>query len=200
VIIRRGRYPGLIAAVLILWLALDSALAAACSIDGVVSLSANGQPAQITASTPTPTDLGTWAPFTLFAVAANRPIHFEENLQELRRTLPASAFDTAFRWSFGDGVTAYGRIANHRYPRTGVYRLQVSFALSPGRWVTFDSARVPIVQQADLWRANLGYTIRQDAQAVMRVLIWLSLGAGLLWLLWRRGRRAPHPDAEHGPS
>ncbi len=97
------------------------ATARACSIDGIVSLSANGNLANLTDGAATRANIAHWAPFSFIAAAVGDTLHLREDLGELHRTLPESAFKTPFRWSFGDGAVATGWSPSHRYSRLGAY-------------------------------------------------------------------------------
>ncbi|MDB5074467.1 MAG: hypothetical protein JWO42_646, partial [Chloroflexi bacterium] len=54
--------------------------ARACSLDGIASLSANGNTASLNGDSPNATTLAYWAPFTLIAAAPGDTLHLSENL------------------------------------------------------------------------------------------------------------------------
>lgn len=163
----------------------------ACSLDGVASLSVNGNLAGLTNGPATRSTLAHWAPFTLIAAAPGDTLHLREDIGNVRRSIPGEALKAPFYWTFGDGTTATGQTATHRYTRTGWYKITVAYYRAANRtWVTFDDAQMQIVSAGSLWRANLGYYARQDAQVAIRWIIWLAV-AGLGGLVvWRRMQRA----------
>ncbi|HWE63987.1 MAG TPA: PKD domain-containing protein [Chloroflexota bacterium] len=170
-------------------LALSLALAAparACSLDGVPSISVNGHLAGITGGTATQATLAYWAPFTLPAAAPGDTLRLREDLSNVRRSLPAQALAAPFRWRFGDGTGAQGDAVVHRYTRRGWYQITVSY-LQPAlhRWIVFDRAQLQIVAAGDLWRTNLRYYLAQDAQVVLRGILWAIAAALLAWCGWK---------------
>src|SRR5579885_530248 len=78
----------------------------ACSIDGVASLSGDGELATPSGAPQAGSDLRRWAPFTLLAVAPDDPVRLAEDSGTLRGVLPAWAFAKPFLWRFDDGATA----------------------------------------------------------------------------------------------
>jgi hypothetical protein len=163
--------------------------ASACSLDGVASLSENGHVVGLTTTTPTKATLASWALFTLVAASPDTRLVFQEDLNELRNSLPGSALGHPFRWQFGDGSTTVGRVVNHRYAHPGWYTVEVSYALAANHWVSFDRARIHIVAPGALLGANFSYYLHEDAQTAIRFAFWLALagGAGLLgWKYWRK--------------
>ncbi len=169
--------------------------AAACSLDGIASISVNGLLAIRTTDAPTPATLTRWAPFTIgLAFAPGDILRWGEDHDKIRRSLPASALRTPFHWSFGDGRAATGLQVAHRYNRTGWYRVAVwSYWPSRHNWVLFDSARVQILPAQALGQANLGYRIVLVLEAFTRGLAyggWLVIVAvPVAWRLWQRRRR-----------
>lgn len=171
-------------------LLLTSQAAQACSIDGIASLSANGKLATISAAAPTQAALTYWAPFTLLAAAPGDVVHLQEDLGKLHSSLPRTAFNTPFRWSFGDGTVVNGVQASHRYAHTGWYKIDVKY-YEPSRhtWVLFDSAQQHIIAQGDLFWANIGYYVGQYFTIVMRVVMWAAAAGAIALAVWVRLRR-----------
>jgi hypothetical protein len=168
-------------------LALVAAPAAqACSIDGIASLSENGNVANRSGAPSSGTDLRGWAPFTLLAAAPGDVVHLAENTGQLIGTLPAWAFAQPFQWRFDDGAAAAGTSVAHRFSTLGWHSFSVNYYWPERkRWVQFDSARLQIVAAGDLWKANLGYNAGKVFQIILRLLIWATL-AGLVVLgVWR---------------
>jgi PKD domain len=122
--------------------------ARACSLDGIASLSVNGNVASINAGQATASTFRYWAPFTLLAVAPGDTSRFSENLSNVRLSIPKESASLPFRWSFGDGTTAIGQSVTHRYARIGWYRLTVQYYWPSHRqWLEFDSAEQHVVPQ-----------------------------------------------------
>ena len=132
-------------AALILVLSLGSAVAA-CSLDGVPSMSANNVLVRPMAAKPSRADLAHWAPFAVPSVfQKGRPIRFGEYVSELKRSLPPLAFAYAWRWEFGDGGTATGVSVIHAYRRSGLYRVTVwADYRTEHFWYEFDAAVIRI--------------------------------------------------------
>jgi hypothetical protein len=194
-------FPALFALVCLVALA-PAQIARACSLDGVASISVNGNLASITSGTPNKSNLAYWAPFTLIAVAPRDTLTFAENLSNVVRSLPASAMQRPFRWNFGNGATVYGRTAvQYHYATLGWHKITVSyFWLARKQWIAFDSAQIQVVPPGSLWRANLRYTLEHAFETAVRVIVW-GLAAALVGLaIWRwrpRSRKpvAPRPDS-----
>jgi hypothetical protein len=167
----------------------------ACNLDGVASLSENGHVVSLTATTPTKATLSSWALFTLVAAAPKTPLVFQEDLNELGNSLPASALKQPFRWQFGDGSVTVGRVVTHRYAHTGWYKINVSYALRPNHWISFDSARIHIVAPGALLTTNFTYYLHEDAQTAIRFAFWLALAGGVGLFVWKRLRATPTTDA-----
>jgi hypothetical protein len=168
-------------------LALVAAPAAqACSIDGIASLSENGNIANRSDAPASGANVRGWAPFTLLAAAPGDVVHLAENTSKLIGTLPAWAFARPFQWRFDDGAKAAGTSVAHRFTALGWHSFSVNYYWPDRkRWVQFDSARLQIVAAGDLWKANLGYNVGKVFQIVVRLLIWATL-AGLVVLgVWR---------------
>ena len=82
-----ARWPSGLAALTTLLLALMPGAAAACAIDNVASLLADGVPAMLTTSAPHGTT--SWAPFTIAqAIACGASVRLAEAPADLARTLP----------------------------------------------------------------------------------------------------------------
>ena len=121
--------------------------AAACGIDGIPSLSANGQLAQRMTAKPSIAILASWAPFAFARpVLAGKTVQLVENMAELKRSLPAQAFGQKWLWDFGDGTKAHDwAIASHTYRHTGLYRIKVSAYYHDYRiWYEFDAAMIHV--------------------------------------------------------
>ncbi len=171
--------------------------ARACAIDNTASLSIDGAYAVRNAAAPR---TGLWAPFVFEqAFAANAVLSVDEQRADLARTLPPAMLAAPYRWDFGDGATALGHAAAHRYARPGLYRLVVYGLAGQGhdrRWTTFDSVLVHVVPPAQAPGDNLGY-ILLHALATVSGATWpidaaLVVIVGLLLArpaATRRGRR-----------
>jgi hypothetical protein len=194
-------FPALFALVCLAVLA-PAPIARACSLDGVASISVNGNLASITTGTPSKSNLAYWAPFTLIAVAPGNALTFAENLSNVRRSLPASAMQRPFRWSFEAGATVYGQTAVHyHYATLGWHKITVSyFWLARNQWIAFDSALIQVVPPGSLWRANLRYNLEHAFETALRVIVW-GLAAALVGLAaWRWRLRARKPVASRPGS
>jgi hypothetical protein len=170
------------------------AVASACSIDGLASLSVNGNLAIRTTDTATAATVATWAPFSSgLAYAPGSLLTFSEDRGKLIKPLPAAAFKTPFRWVFGDGTSARGMRAAHRYARVGWHKVTVwSFWPSQRQWVQFDSIRVHILPPDQAAQANLGYHIQQAliiATQTLAYLGWLIVALPIWWWQRRKARR-----------
>jgi len=190
---RRGvpaRWPAGLAVLAALLLALTPGAVAACAIDNVASLRADGVPAMLTTSAPSGTSA--WAPFTITqAIAAGAPVRFTEAPADLAGTLPPAVRAAPYRWAFGDGGVALGHGAAHRYARAGTYRLTVSgYDRTTRRWFAFDEALLHVVPADQLLRANLSYAVLQGVMTLSG-LTWPVEGvvvAVVLTLFVRRSR------------
>src|SRR5579862_5847047 len=111
-----AQHTGLCIAVA-LWLnAFGVSSAAACTVDGVPSLSLNGGLVRVNRATPSSVAVGTWAPFlaaTTFSVGAQ--LRFVENQAQLRKVLYPETCSRPWKWRFGDGVTVVGDSPVHVY-------------------------------------------------------------------------------------
>jgi PKD domain len=187
---------------LLLALALAPGVAAACVIDNTASLSANG--IRATPTTTAPRDGGLWAQFTVGKAFASRaPVQFAELRSDLVRSLPPASLATPFRWAFGDGATALGHTATHRYAHPGLYRLTVyGFAQRTHSWFPFDNVLVRIVPPAQVVQANLGYYALRALDVVMSGVMWLIDAALILLVLIalrsRLRSRRREPTAQRG--
>ncbi len=169
---RRGvpaRWPSGLAALTALLLALMPGAAAACAIDNVASLLADGVPAMLTTSAPHGTT--SWAPFTIAqAIASGAPVRLAEAPADLARTLPPAVRLAPYRWAFGDGGASLGHAVVHRYAHAGTYRLTVSgYDGTTRRWFAFDAALLHVVPADQVLRANLGYDALQGVIALSGV-------------------------------
>lgn len=127
-------------------LPIGAAVAHACGVDGIPSLSADGVLAHRNGAPGATETLAQWAPF-VFPVAyrSGRSIRFGENMAEVRRSLPPQAFVRPWRWSFGDGTSGTGVIGLHSYRRAGLFKLIVSAYYNEYHsWYAFDSALIRI--------------------------------------------------------
>jgi hypothetical protein len=187
---------------LLLALALAPEVAAACVIDNTASLSANG--VRATPTTTAPSGPGRWAQFTLGkAFASGAPVQFAELHSDLVRSLAPATLAAPFRWAFGDGVTALGHVATHRYAHPGLYRLTVyGFAQPTHSWFPFDNVLVRVVPPDQVLQANLGYYILRALDVVMSGVMWLIDAALILLVLIalrsRLRTRRREPTAQRG--
>jgi len=161
---RRGvpaRWPSGLAALTALLLALTPGVVAACAIDNVASLLADGVPAMLTTSAPH--GAAPWAPFTVAqAIASGASVRLAEVPADLARTLPPAVRAAPYRWAFGDGGARFGHAVVHRYAHAGTYRLTVSgYDGTTRRWFAFDAALLRVVPADQVLRANLGYDALQ---------------------------------------
>jgi PKD domain len=133
---------------LALWFG-GTSLAAACSIDGVPSLTMDGKLVTTNFGQATKDNFAYWAAFSLGSAPAGRRLAMAEDLPKVRQALSTGALSTPFSWSFGDGGAARGAAVRHRYARPGWYKVDVSYYVPAKRqWVVFDSAQVQIVSTA----------------------------------------------------
>jgi hypothetical protein len=134
------------AGVLLAFAAGSGALASACSLDGVPSLSANGSLATPMSAKPSRAVLATWAPFTFpQTYHSGQQVRFSENLAELKRSLPAQAFGKPWQWQMGDGSVISGSSVQHSYKKAGLYRIKVLAYYSDYHlWYEFDAAMIHI--------------------------------------------------------
>jgi hypothetical protein len=187
---------------LLLALALEPGAAAACAIDNTASLSANG--VRATPTTSAPSGRGPWAQFTLGkAFASGATVQFAELHSDLVRSLAPATLAAPFRWAFGDGATALGHVATHRYAHPGLYRLTVyGFTPRTHDWFPFDNVLVRIVPPDQVLQANLGYYALRALDVVMSGVMWLIDAALiLLVVLALRSRlraRRREPTAQRG--
>jgi hypothetical protein len=185
---------------LLLALALQPGAAAACVIDNTASLSANGVHA--TPTTSAPSGAGPWAQFTVGkAFASGAPVQFTELHSDLVRSLAPATLAAPFRWTFGDGATALGHAAAHRYAHPGLYRLTVyGFSQRTHSWFPFDNVLVRIVPPDQVVQANLGYYALRALDVVMSGVMWLIDAALILLLViaLRSRRRRREPTTQRG--
>src|SRR6266851_5677867 len=90
-------------------LAVSTAVAQACSLDNIPSLSLNGRLPILNKAIPlNSAQLATYVPFVF---PRPYPVHsiitFTENRRDVAKSLQASAMRRPWRWHFGDGATAY---------------------------------------------------------------------------------------------
>jgi membrane protein DedA with SNARE-associated domain len=186
---------------LLLGLCAAPSIADACALDGLASLSADGEMAvpALDASAATARVTGAACTFRQ-AYAAGEPLRLTEDRATLRRSLPAAILAHPFRWTFGDGGVAQGATGLHRYMRPGRYVVTVQgYWPAHRRWAVFDTARVQIVTRAALFRANALSWLDRGLSLLLTGLIYAAVAALVLAALWarvarRRGRRAPRLD------
>jgi hypothetical protein len=97
---------GLLSAILL----AGSTRAAACALDQVPSVSADGQLARLNRQVPTTQaqlDGWTWCVFP-HAYAVGRAVVLTEDRRDVARTLMRSALRTPWGWDFGDGQIGSG--------------------------------------------------------------------------------------------
>ena len=181
------RYPILLCLALVLAATLillgPVADTRACSIDGVASLSANGNTASLNGASANASTVSYWAPFTLIAAAPGDTLHLSENISNVSRSIPKESVKLPFKWSFGDGATALGQTATHSYAHTGWYKITVQYYWPAHRqWVQFDSAEQHIVPASSLFWTNFGYYAGKVFLGALRVVIWAVL-LGIIALL-----------------
>lgn len=182
----------LFAAAVLLLAAVASQLtvAQACSLDGIASISMNGNTASLTAGAPSPGDAAHWAPFTLLAAAPGDALHLSEDLAKVRKSLSADMMKTPFRWIFDDGVTARGYAVTHRFARLGWHRITVDYYYPARRqWLTFDSAQLQIVAAGDLLKTNFTYYAGKVLLFIMRAAVWIVAGVIILAAIAARVQR-----------
>jgi hypothetical protein len=165
---------------------------AACGIDGIPSLTMNGRLVTINHGQATRDNLSYYAPFLLGGAGLGARLRFAEDASKLHKTLTDKAFATPFQWTFGDGGTAHGLAASHRYSTPGWYKIDVSYYYTPQRrWVVFDSAQL-LVQGAAAGR--------QAAVPIAGMAGGAALGLGAIavaaWSLRRQA--AASADARRG--
>lgn len=169
--------------------------AAACSLDGIASLSMDGVRATLTAGTASQSNARYWAPFTLLAAARGDTVRLSEDRGGVSRSLTAAQMQTPFRWIFDDGGSAAGWTVTHAFSQLGPHRFTVSYYWrTENRWVEFDSAQLQVVRAADLLRANLGYHVENIVGTflitLLRILVWGSALAIVVVAVLTRRRRA----------
>jgi hypothetical protein len=159
------------------------AVTRACSLDGIASLSVNGNTASLNGASPTASSLAYWAPFTLIAAAPGDTFHLSENISNVSRSIPKESVKLPFKWSFGDGATALGQTATHSYAHTGWYKITVQYYWPAHRqWVQFDSAEQHIVPASSLLWTNFGFYAGKVFIGALRLVIWAVL-VGIIALL-----------------
>ena len=170
-------------ALLVLLLALGPVSAQACMLNNSASLYADGVQASPTASNASGS--GPWAPFSIGkAFATTDAVRLSEARSDLARSLTTATLAAPFRWVFGDGTTALGHVATHRYARPGVYHLMVYGLDTPTQhWFEFDSALLRIVPPDQVIQSNLGYYALRAVDVVMSSLMWLFDGVCALILV-----------------
>jgi hypothetical protein len=118
------------------------------------------------------------------AFASGAPMQFAELHSDLVRSLPPATLAAPFRWAFGDGATALGHVAMHRYAHPGLYRLTVyGFVPRTHSWFPFDNVLVRIVPPDQVLQANLGYYVLRALDVVMSGVMWLIDAALILLVL-----------------
>jgi hypothetical protein len=154
---RLQRWLPLIAGLLAVACAFNPPSVSACGIDGIPSMSVNGRLVSINRGQATKENLAYYAPFLLGVAKPGEELRFEEDAPKLHKALTDQAFATPFQWSFGDGGTAHGLRASHRYSWPGWYKVNVSYYYTPQRrWVVFDSAQLLIPGAPAAQRAGIG--------------------------------------------
>jgi hypothetical protein len=143
------RYRNVLIAVLCaLMLAVPTAVAQACSLDNIPSLSLNGRLPILNKAVPlNSAQLATYAPFVFPRPYPMRSIiTFTENRRDVAKSLQASAMRRPWRWHFGDGAVAYGWTVKHSYKHACNIQVSVD-AYDPGTkaWYLFDRAQFRIV-------------------------------------------------------
>ncbi len=121
--------------------------ASACSLDNRPSVYANGALARANPQIPTTAaQLASWSPFVFARSYQTRhTITLTENRSEVARSLRATAMRRPWRWTFGDGHSAYGWTVRHAYTRAGHWRIAVD-AYDPGtrQWYNFDQVIITV--------------------------------------------------------
>jgi hypothetical protein len=164
--------------------------AAACTLDGIASISVNGATAGLTSGQPTRATAGYWAPFILLAQGSGGSLRFSENLRQVAQSLPPAMLATPFRWDFGDGATAAGYTVQHTYARPGWYRITVRYEWpAHHQWIVFDSAEQQIVASGDVWKARLGHYLDDALQVALNGAIWIIVAVVLASMAWETLRR-----------
>ena len=120
--------------------------AAACLIDGIPSLSANGHLAAKNQHGPTPASFLTWAPFVIQQhFRRGVVVRLSEDRDKLKNALAPAGLNSRWRWTFGDGASMVGAVGSHRYSRPGTYRVMVAaYFAAYQAWVPFDSVMLTI--------------------------------------------------------
>lgn len=138
-------------AVLLVASPLLGGLAAACALDNVPSLTADGRLDGLTTDPPTTsTELLTYAPFTLpRAYASGHAIVLTELRREVAKSLLPAAMLRPWTWQFGDGATAVGWTVTHAYARPGRWRIAVEAYWPPTKqWIAFDQVTIVVAPAA----------------------------------------------------
>src|SRR5579875_3140271 len=136
---RRATVSALLAGLLV-----GTGIERACSVDGVPSLSVNGQLVAVNSAEAGASSTDSWTPF----VARGRymtahPLLLKEDRARVAAALPPVAFKFPWRWHFGDGTTARGMAVHHTYHHPGAYVVSVEAYFVVGKqkqWFTFDKA------------------------------------------------------------
>ncbi len=128
-------------------LVMGTTVVRACGLDGKPSMLGNGRLVRINPSYPqTDAQVAYWAVFALpGSYGAGQVVALTENRAEVARTLLPQAMLRPWRWTFGDGATAYGWTVRHTYARAGHWRI-TTYAYDPGSrtWNNFDQAVITV--------------------------------------------------------
>ncbi|HWE60496.1 MAG TPA: PKD domain-containing protein, partial [Chloroflexota bacterium] len=127
---------------------IGGGLAAACGLDNVPSLFADGQLDRFNNQPPiTAAQLASWAPFILpRRYRTGHAIVFTENRREVAKSLVPAAMRRPWRWHFGDGNMTYGWTVHHAYARPGTWLVVVdAYDSSTGQWYYFDKVNVTVI-------------------------------------------------------
>jgi hypothetical protein len=175
---------------LIAALATQAPAARACSLDGIASISMNGNTASLTPGAPSASDAAHWAPFTLLAAAPGDALHLSEDLSKVRNSLSAAMMRTPFRWIFDDGGAARGYAVTHRFSRLGWHKIIVEYYYpTRHQWLTFDNAQLQIVPASALLKTNFSYYAGKVLLFAMRAAIWIVAGIIILAAIAARVQR-----------
>ena len=125
-----------------------AAVARACSLDGVPSLTVNGRLVALNTASAATGSAATWAPFIAQGVyRASYSLLMHEDRAKVAAALPSNAFVVPWRWRFGDGATARGTTVHHIYKHPGIYVITVQAYFVAGtrqHWITFDKAAIHV--------------------------------------------------------
>jgi hypothetical protein len=178
----------------------QTSAARACSLDGIASISMNGNTASLTAGAPSPGDAAHWAPFTLLAAAPGDTLRLSEDIGKVRKSLSSEMLKTPFRWIFDDGTTTQGFSVTHRFAQVGWHKITVDYYYPlRHQWLTFDSAQLQIVPSSALLQTNFTYYAGEVLLFVMRAAVWIIAGIIILAAIaarLQRSRRGDH-DSMH---